>query len=54
MSVDNKKTLLGIKPFQELIPCDDFIFSKVMRQTENVKPFLEGPLQTKKARVPKS
>ncbi len=53
MSVDNKKTLLGIKPFQELTLCDDFIFSKVMRQPENVKPFLEGPLQKKIARVSK-
>ncbi len=43
MSVDNKKTLLGIKPFQELTLCDDFIFSKVMRKPENLKPFLEGP-----------
>lgn len=43
--------MLGIKPFKDLTLCDDFIFSEVMRKPENIKPFLEGLLQQKIARV---
>lgn len=42
---------LGIKPFKDLTLCDDFMFSEVMRQPENVTPFLEELLQKRIARV---
>ena len=35
---------MAIKPFKDLSIVDDFMFSEVMRQPENVKPFLEALL----------
>lgn len=42
---------MPIKPFKDLSLVDDFMFSEVMRQPENIKPFLETLLEKKIQRV---
>lgn len=42
---------MAIKKFKDLTLADDFIFSEVMRQPENVKPLLESLLMKKIGRI---
>ena len=42
---------MPIKPFKDLSLVDDFMFSEVMRQPENIKPLLETLLEKKIQRV---
>ena len=42
---------MPIKPFKDLTLLDDFMFSQVMRQAENIKPFLEAMLEKEIAQV---
>lgn len=42
---------MPIKKFQDLTLADDFMFGEVMRQPENIKPFLEALLEKKIQRV---
>ncbi|MEH2933605.1 Rpn family recombination-promoting nuclease/putative transposase [Acutalibacter sp. JLR.KK004] len=42
---------MPVKKFQDLTLADDFIFGEVMRQPDNIKPFLEALLGKEIARV---